>query len=384
MMVDWQGFRQNWMSRWWQSCGLAFACVGLVGVSWLSSVLPAQALPQGNAIKDPNTLLRYALPIENPEVRKLQVNLENIANELRANRRWGAAASDAKRAALLLETKQDKVLAGVPDDRKAQAQALLTQIQAGMTGLQATIAAKSKPKTLDQRTQLLTLVGELEALMVTDFPFTVPSEYRNLPQLKGRATVAMKTTKGDLTIILDGFSAPVTAGNFVDLVQRGFYNGLPFTRAEDSYIVQAGDPPGEAVGFIDPETQQYRAIPLEILIKGDPAPVYGQTFEELGRYLAQPVLPFSSYGAVALARPSDKANGGSSQFFFFLFEPELTVAGANLLDGRYAIFGFVTEGQEILRLLKAGDKIESAQVVSGIENLVEAGGVESGELRVES
>jgi peptidylprolyl isomerase len=164
------------------------------------------------------------------------------------------------------------------------------------------------------------------------------------------------------------------AGNFVDLVKRGFYNDLPFTRAEESYVVQAGDPPGDAVGFIDPKTKEYRAVPLEILIKGDAAPVYGQTFEELGRYLAQPVLPFSAYGAVALARPGDNANGGSSQFFFFLFEPELTVAGANLLDGRYAIFGFVTEGQEILRLLKAGDKIESAQVISGIENLVEPGG----------
>jgi peptidylprolyl isomerase len=372
-MVDWQGFRQNWMGRWWQSWGLVLGCVGLVGVSWLGGMLPAQALPQGNAIKDPNSLLRYALPIDNPEVRKLQDNLENIAGELRASRRWGAAASDAKKAALILDTKQEQVLAAVPADRQPQAQALLSQIQAGMAGLQETIAAKSKPKTLEQRAQLLTQVGELEALMVPNFPFAVPPEYSHLPQLKGRATVAMKTTKGDLTIVLDGYSAPVTAGNFVDLVQRGFYNGLPFTRAEESYIVQAGDPPGDAVGFIDPKTKQYRAIPLEILVKGDQAPIYGQTLEELGRYLDQPVLPFSSYGAVALARPSDDANGGSSQFFFFLFEPELTVAGANLLDGRYAIFGFVTEGQEILRQLKAGDKIESAQVVSGIENLVEPG-----------
>ena len=370
-MVDRQNLRPNWVSRWRQKSGLVLSCIGLVGLSWLGGMLPALALPQGNAIKDPNSLLRHALPIENPEVRKLEDNLESIANELRASRRWGAAAGEAKRAALVLDTKLDKVLAAVPDDRKPQAQALLEQIQGGITGIQATIAAKSKPKTLEQRRQILSQVGELEALMVKGFPFAVPPEYHHLPQLKGRATVAMKTTKGDLTIVLDGFSAPVTAGNFVDLVQRGFYNGLPFTRAEDSYVVQAGDPPGEAVGFIDPKTQKYRAIPLEILIKGDAAPVYGQTFEQLGRYLAQPVLPFSSYGAVALARPSDDANGGSSQFFFFLFEPELTVAGANLLDGRYAIFGFVTEGQEVLRLLKAGDKIESATVVSGSENLVE-------------
>jgi peptidylprolyl isomerase len=373
-MANWQKLGPDWRHDWRLTSGLWLSCIVLVGLSWLGGMLPAQALPQGNAIKDPQALLRYALPIASPEIRTVQEELENIANELRANRRWGAAASDAKRAALMLTTKSDKLLAAVPADRQAQAQTLIDQIQAGIVAIQDTIANKSKPKTLDLRTQILNQVGDLEALMVKGFPFEVPAEYRNLPQLKGRATVAMKTTKGDLTIVLDGFSAPVTAGNFADLVKRGFYNGLPFTRAEESYVVQAGDPPGDDVGFIDPKTKKYRAIPLEILIKGDAAPVYGETFEELGRYLAQPVLPFSSYGAVALARPNDDANGGSSQFFFFLFEPELTVAGANLLDGRYAIFGFVTEGQDILRLLKAGDKIESAQIVSGLENLVEPAG----------
>jgi peptidylprolyl isomerase len=369
-MVDWQRLGLISIRACVRQVGLALGCVGLLWAAGFSGALPAQALPQGNAIKDPQALLRNALPIENPTVRKLQTNLEDIASQLRASRRWGVAASDVKTAARVIELDQAKILATVPEARQPQATALISQIQAELPGLQTAIEAKDKSQTLDQRAKLLSQVGELEALMVTDFPFEVPTEYSHLPQLKGRATVAMKTTKGDLTIVLDGFSAPVTAGNFVDLVKRGFYNGLPFTRAEESYVVQAGDPPGDAVGFIDPKTQKYRAIPLEILVQGDKAPIYGQTFEELGRYLDQPVLPFSSYGAVALARPNDDANGGSSQFFFFLFEPELTVAGANLLDGRYAIFGFVTEGQEILRQLKAGDKIESAQVVSGVENLV--------------
>ncbi len=59
------------------------------------------------------------------------------------------------------------------------------------------------------------------------------------------------------------------------------------------------------------------------------------------------------------------------KIFFFLFEPELTPAGRNLLDGRYAVFGYLVEGKEILDKLKAGDIIESAQVIQGIENLVE-------------
>ncbi|MFN9956163.1 MAG: peptidylprolyl isomerase, partial [bacterium] len=36
----------------------------------------------------------------------------------------------------------------------------------------------------------------------------------------------------------DGYNAPLTAGAFVDLVRRGFYDGLPFNRAEDFYVLQ--------------------------------------------------------------------------------------------------------------------------------------------------
>ncbi|MFM6200158.1 MAG: peptidylprolyl isomerase, partial [Dolichospermum sp.] len=228
-----------------------------------------------------------------------------------------------------------------------------------------------KEAVLDGRAKLLDLVSLLEESMVTKFPFAVPAEYSNLPQLNGRATIAFKTNKGDLTVVVDGYSAPVTAGNFVDLVQRGFYNGLEFTRSEESYFLQTGDPVGQEVGFIDPQTGKYRAIPLEILVQGEKEPTYGITLEEAGRYLDMPVLPFSSFGALVMARPENEPNGGSSQVFFFLFEPELTPAGRNLLDGRYAVFGYLTKGQEVLDKLKAGDKIESATVIQGGENLVQ-------------
>jgi peptidylprolyl isomerase len=156
----------------------------------------------------------------------------------------------------------------------------------------------------------------------------------------------------------------------VDLVERGFYNGLEFIRAEDFYVLQVGDPPGKEEGFVDPATGEYRAIPLEVLVRGDSEPVYGITLEDAGRYRDQPVLPFSAYGTVAMARPGDDPNGASSQFFFFLFEPELTPAGLNLLDGRYSVFGYLIEGKEVLEKLKEGDVIQSAQVVKGAENLV--------------
>lgn len=84
-----------------------------------------------------------------------------------------------------------------------------------------------------------------------------------------------------IRIVCDGYSAPITAGNFVDLVKRGFYNNMPIQRADD-FVVQTGDPEGSAVGFVDPSTGKLRKIPLEILRRGDKAPIYSATFEDLG------------------------------------------------------------------------------------------------------
>ncbi|PLZ99475.1 peptidylprolyl isomerase [Fischerella thermalis CCMEE 5268] len=342
--------------------------LGVSTAGWTPST--SAGLPAGNAITDGKALLRYALPIDNKPVRELQGSLEDISNQLRANRRWGAVSKDLSKASRILNNPA-QILASVPEVNKPQAEALISELKSGLTSLEEAAKTKNKEQILTKRAELLNLVGDLEDLMVQGFPFEVPKEYSNLPQLKGRATIEMKTTKGTITLVVDGYSAPVTAGNFVDLVQRGFYDGLPFTRAEESYVVQTGDPPGKEVGFIDPKTKKYRAIPLEILFEGDKEPTYGITSEQAGRYTDLPVLPFSAYGAVAMARPENDNNGGSSQFFFFLYEPELTPAGRNLLDGRYTVFGYVVEGKDVLREIKAGDKIESAKVVKGAENLVE-------------
>ncbi len=329
----------------------------------------AGLLPSGNAITDGQSILRYALPIENKPVRDLQNSLEDIANHLRG-KQWSSINSDVKKAATILTAKQPDILKGVPETKQTQAQQLLSEIQTGVEALAVATEAKDKPQVQTQRTDTLAKIGMLEALMVEGFPYPVPAEYRNLPQLKGRATIELNTTKGKITMVVDGYSAPVTAGNFVDLIQRGFYNNLTFTRAEKDYVLQIGDPPGDAVGFIDPKTKQYRAIPLEVMVKGDKEPMYGITMEDAGRFREEPVLPFSSFGALAMARPESEPNGGSSQFFFFLFEPELTPAGRNLLDGRYTVFGYVISGQEILEQLKDADKIESAKVVQGADLLV--------------
>ena len=365
----------GWCKRLAQTSVLALLLVtlslGLSGAWWdLSNESARESrLPGGNAITDGQALLRYSLPIDNQEIRDIQASLEDIADQLRS-KRWSSVSQDVAKAARRL-SEPEKLLADIPEEKKPQAQALISQMNEEITAIRSAVEAKDKENIWTERSQLLKQVGVLERLMVTDFPFEVPSEYSNLPQLKGRATVEMTTNKGTLTIVVDGYSAPVTAGNFVDLVQRGFYDGIEFNRAEEFYILQTGDPPGSDAGFIDPSTGEYRAIPLEILLQGDSEPIYGITLEEAGLYREEPVLPFSAYGTVAMARPENDPNGGSSQFFFFLFEPELTPAGVNLLDGRYTVFGYVVENKELLRELKVGDVIESAKVVEGAENLVE-------------
>jgi peptidylprolyl isomerase len=359
---------RNALKALWQVCLSVTVAVAL----WATLCTTAQAtliaaLPPGNAVTDPRSLLRLALPFENDSIRKIQRDIEDIAVQVRA-RRWSAINGDISKASTFLGRRKDEILASVPEPRRAAAVDLVDRISTELADLKAVAETKDGEALIEKKNQVLDTIGALESSMVAKFPFEVPQDYANLPQLKGRATVEVETTKGNLTIVADGYSAPVTAGNFIDLVQRGFYNGLPFTRAEESYVLQTGDPQGPEVGFVDPTSGKYRAIPFEVLVDGDKKPFYGSTLEEAGRYLDNPVLPFSAYGTVAMAPPAEDPNGASSQFFFFLFEPELTPAGRNLLDGRYPVFGYVVSGEDVLRQLKPTDKIISAKVVDGLEN----------------
>ena len=374
-------FTKTFLSKQWQrllktsivALLMVTLSVGLSGAWWnLGGEEPSyreSRLPQGNAITDPKAILRYALPIENNTIRKLQQSIENIADELRG-KRWKPITRDVKEASRYLGS-SDKILASIPVEYQSQAESLITHIKDEVSQLREAVDAQDKEVVWTLRREILAKITDLEEFMVAEFPFEVPDEYANLPQLKGRATVEMKTNKGDLTLVVDGYNAPVTAGNFVDLVEKGFYDGLPFIRAEDNYILQTGDPAGAEEGYIDPETGEYRAIPLEIKIRSELEPIYGATLEDIGLYREETALPFSAYGALGMARPGDDPDGGSSQFFFFLFVPELTPAGLNLLDGRYTVFGYTVEGKEVLRQLRAGDEIISAQVVDGLDNLTQ-------------
>jgi len=369
-------------NRWLTCLALSLLIWGgwLTGDAMLGTQQSAQAaplstslvayLPPGNAVTDGRALLRYALPIDNSDIRAIQEDLEGLSDWLRS-KRWGPIIRDTNKINKLLGRRREAILATIPAERQALVAEYLDDIRAGLDPIMEGAQEKNREAVWTKRAELLEKVGAIEEMMVTEFPFEVPEEYSNLPQLLGRARVEFETTQGNMTAVIDGYTAPVTGGNFVDLVQRGFYDDMPFIRAEDFYVLQTGDPEGPEEGFIDPKTGEYRAIPLEILVRGDDAPIYGATLEELGRYMDDPVLPFSAFGVMGFARPADDVNGGSSQFFFFLFEPELTPAGLNLLDGRFATFGCVIENKEVLESLGQGDRIISARVIDGLDNLVE-------------
>lgn len=126
---------------------------------------------------------------------------------------------------------------------------------------------------------------------------------------------------GTVKLELDGDTAPITVANFIKLTNEGFYNGLTFHRIMDGFMVQGGDPQGNGFGGSD-ET-----------IKGE--------------FASNGVTNNISHkkGVISMARAQDP-NSASSQFF-------ITVADSEFLDGNYAAFGHVTEGQDIL------DKIAS-------------------------
>ena len=195
------------------------------------------------------------------------------------------------------------------------------------------------------------------------------------PCLQGSAQVSLQTSKGEVLIALDGEQAPLTAGNFVDLVRRGVYNGTLFHRVVREpvpFVVQGGDPltadpktPPNLYGTgnaTDPASGEPRTIPLELKLRQEPQPRYGEvlTTPVVSRQLAL----VHDRGAVAMARSNDP-NSASAQFYIALEAlPEL--------DGRYAVFGRVVKGMDVVDRIQQGDRIVRARVVQG-GSLLQAG-----------
>ncbi|WP_036481219.1 peptidylprolyl isomerase [Myxosarcina sp. GI1] len=187
----------------------------------------------------------------------------------------------------------------------------------------------------------------------------------NLPQLEGMATVELTVNGSPILIEVNGNEAPVTAGNFVDLVERGVYDGLVFHRVIPGFVAQGGDPQGKdpnfkgtlgTGGFVDPETGKERRIPLEIKLDGEGEPTYSKA-----GLPSQSVTLNHDRGVIAMAR-SAMPDSASSQFYIALEDLES-------LDGDYAVFGKVTSGMDVVDSISQGDRIETAKVVEGADNL---------------
>jgi cyclophilin family peptidyl-prolyl cis-trans isomerase len=355
--------------------------------------------------KDAESLLRYGLPINSKEVRELQADLETIKQDV-ASKRKGPAVDGAKKVKSILASKKAAKMASVCRD-PAICTDIMKEIDMAMDPF--TVAVKTSQDaftgSLEERDALdkaynvqenaAKLLTKLEEQMVPDgYKTPVPSIYSDLPQLEQRATIEMVIKKptpdakfdingvnfaeARMKMVIDGYTSPVTGGNFVDLVNKGFYDNMAIQRS-DGFVVQTGDPDGEAVGYtggkpsksIGQGPKGERLIPCEISVIGDKGPFYETTIEDEGRGGEATILPFSSYGAMGWARDEYDPNSGSSQFFWLLFDSDLTPAGKNVLDGRYPCFGYVVEGADFLQDVKEGDIIVSAKVTEGLEYLKE-------------
>ena len=355
--------------------------------------------------KDPESLLRYGLPIPNDKpVRELQSAIEEIKINI-ASKRKLAALDNIKKTRQILNSQSTLFTNKMCRDSDT-CTTIIKSMSETLTPLENALKdASNFLQGSDQERNALdtaytyqdTLQKSLslleENMVPANYKTIVPSEYSDLPQLQGRATVEFILQKSDgspyvldgkdyneakLVMIIDGYTAPITSGNFIDLVQKGFYNKMNIQRS-DGFVVQTGDPDGDAVGYVGKPSKAVgagkngeRLIPLEVFTRGDTAPFYESTLDESDKGGQATILPFSSYGAMGWAREEYDNNSGSSQFFWLLFDSDLTPAGKNMLDGRYPCFGYVVEGADFLRDIKEGDVIVSTKVLSGIERLVPA------------
>ncbi|MDM7999817.1 MAG: peptidylprolyl isomerase [Dehalococcoidia bacterium] len=126
----------------------------------------------------------------------------------------------------------------------------------------------------------------------------------------------LQTSMGTIRIELYEDKVPITTANFIKLAESGFHDGLIFHRVIDDFVIQTGDPLGDGTG-------------------GSGETIRLETHRSLGHV----------DGAVGMARSSDP-NSASSQFY-------ICDGPQHHLDGKYAVFGQVVEGTDVVRAIAA-------------------------------
>lgn len=151
-------------------------------------------------------------------------------------------------------------------------------------------------------------------------------------------TVTFETNKGTFTAELYANEAPGTVANFEKLAGEGFYDGVYFHRVLPDFVVQGGDPLTRELGPDHPRA-------------GTGGPGFTIACETRGNPHTH------SEGALSMAH-AGKDTGGS-QFFIVLSE-----ANTRHLNGQHTVFGKVTEGMDVVRQLRKGDRMERVQVAN--------------------
>lgn len=153
----------------------------------------------------------------------------------------------------------------------------------------------------------------------------------------GNTLVTLHTSKGPIALELYTKATPLTAGNFIKLAKKGFYNGQSFHRVVPDFVIQAGDP-----------NSKTPKDPQSLLKMGTGGPGYTIKREESA-------LKFKHVpGAIAMAR-SQMPDSAGSQFYICLSSP-------SHLDGEYAIFGKVIQGMDVVKKIEQWDKIKKVTV----------------------
>ncbi|RZC09066.1 peptidyl-prolyl cis-trans isomerase CYP37, chloroplastic-like [Glycine soja] len=352
-------------------------------VDYVASPGAAEAVLYSPDTKVPRTgevALRKAIPA-NANMKAIQDTLEDISYLLRIPQRkpYGTMEGNVKKALKIAVDEKNSILASIPAELKERASLVHASLIEGKGGLQTllqSIKEQDADKVSVNLASTLDTVAELELLQAPGLSFLLPEQYaQQYPRLSGRGTVAFTIEKGDgstfspvggeqkntatIQVVIDGYSAPLTAGNFAKLVMDGAYNGTKLNCINQAVISDNG---------VDKNTGY--SVPLEIMPSGQFEPLYKTTLSVQDGEL--PVLPLSVYGALAMAH-SEASDEYSSpyQFFFYLYDKRSAgLGGISFDEGQFSVFGYTTAGRDILPQIKTGDVIRSAKLIEGQDRLV--------------
>ncbi|GMH25530.1 hypothetical protein Nepgr_027373 [Nepenthes gracilis] len=352
-------------------------------ISWHTFfVPPAKAVLYSPDTKVPRTgelALRRAIPA-NTNMKAIQDSLEDISYLLRIPQRkpYSTMEGNVKKALKIAMDEKESILESIPMDLRANGSTLYASLIDGKGSLQTLLECikdKDPDKVSVGLASSLDTVAELELLQAPGLSFLLPEQYLKYPRLRGRGTVQFTIEKGDgafspqdggeaknsatIQVVIDGYSAPLTAGNFAKLVIDGAYDGTKLSCANQAIL--SNNKLDKNNGF---------SIPLEIMPSGQFEPLYRTTLSVQDGEL--PVLPLSVYGAVAMAH-SDVSEEYSSpnQFFIYLYDKRNAgLGGLSFDEGQFSVFGYTTVGREVLPQIKTGDIIRSAKLIEGRDRLI--------------